>query len=233
MVRPALVDVDSMRYGRRPDMTETVTDRFFPARLWRPVGAILAAAALVCGVACSAGGGLDEVEHYLDLSDEPMAASAAELVDVDGEPWRFTDVDPDRLTLLFFGYTSCPDVCPMTMAEIDLALEEAGEVADDVDVVMVTSDPARDTDEQLRSWLDRFDPGFQGVRGEIEDIVAAAGDYGIPIEAPQETDGDYLVSHGGRVIVLTGGGEAAGMFDEGVEADQVAELLPVLAEELL
>lgn len=232
MVRPAPLDVDSMRW-ERPDMTETVTARFAPPRLWRPAGAAVAATMLLGGVACSAGGGLDEVEHYLDLSDEPMAASSAELVDVDGEAWRFTDVDPDRLTLLFFGYTSCPDVCPMTMAEIDLALEEAGAVADDVDVVMVTSDPARDTDEQLRSWLDRFDPGFQGMRGEIEDIVAAAGDYGIPIEAPQETDGDYLVSHGGRIIVLTEGGEAAGMFDEGVEADQVAELLPVLVEELL
>ncbi|SIO84463.1 SCO family protein [Nocardiopsis sp. JB363] len=214
-------------------MNEPVTARFAPARLWRPVGAAVAATVLLSGVACSAGGGLDEVEHYLDLSDEPMAASQVELAAVDGEPWRFTDVDPDRLTLLFFGYTSCPDVCPMTMAEIDLALEEAGPVAEDVDVVMVTSDPARDTDEQLRSWLDRFDPGFQGVRGEIEDIVTAAGDYGIPIEAPQETEGDYLVSHGGRIIVLTGGGEAAGMFDEGVEADQVADLLPVLAEELL
>lgn len=232
MVRPAPLDVDSMRW-ERPDMTETVTARFAPPRLWRPAGAAVAATMLLGGVACSAGGGLDEVEHYLDLSDEPMAASSAELVDVDGEAWRFTDVDPDRLTLLFFGYTSCPDVCPMTMAEIDLALEQAGETAEDYDVVMVSTDPARDTDEQLRSWLDRFDPDYQGVRGDMDATIEAAADYGIPIEAPEETDGDYLVSHGGRVVVLLPDGEAAGMFDEGVDADQIAELLPTLREALL
>ncbi|WP_307851298.1 SCO family protein [Nocardiopsis sp. MG754419] len=193
----------------------------------------MVAGAVLLTAACATGTDPAEVEYYLDLSDQPMEASAVELATVDGQAWRFTDVAEDRLTLLFFGYTSCPDVCPMTMAEIDLALESAEEAAEDVDVVMVTSDPERDTDTQLRSWLDRFDPGFQGVRGDIGDTVEAAADYGIPIEAPQETEGEYLVSHGGRIVVLTAGGEAAGMFDEGVEADQVASLLPVLIEELL
>ena len=209
--------------------------RTFFGRGARPgrVGPVLAGLALLALTACSSGVDLADTEGYLDLSDEPMAASAIELATVDGEPWRFTDVDPDRLTLLFFGYTSCPDVCPMTMAEIDLALENAGEVAQDFDVVMVTSDPARDTDEQLRSWLDRFDPTFQGVRGDIDATVEAAQDYGIPIEAPQEEEGEYLVSHGGRIAVLTPGGEAAGMFDEGTEAERITELLPVLVKELL
>ncbi|GHC81727.1 SCO family protein [Nocardiopsis terrae] len=199
-----------------------------PAR-WSALAALLLFGATACG------GGVDPagVEHYLDLSDQPMAASEIELATVDGEPWGFTDVAEDRLTLLFFGYTSCPDVCPMTMAEIDLALDEAGDDADGFDVVMVSSDPVRDTDQQLRSWLDRFDPDFQGVRGDVDATVEAARDYGVPIEAPQETEGEYLVSHGGRILVLTPGGEAAGMFDEGVTADQIAPLLPALREELL
>ncbi|WP_285728763.1 SCO family protein [Nocardiopsis sp. ATB16-24] len=204
----------------------------------RPFGAArvsAAAAALAMLTACSATAAdtLAETEYYLDLSDDPMAASGVELATVDGDPWTFSDVADDRLTLLFFGYTSCPDVCPMTMAEIDLALERAGETAEDYDVVMVSTDPARDTDEQLRSWLDRFDPGYQGVRGDMDTTIEAAADYGIPIEAPEETDGDYLVSHGGRVVVLLPDGEAAGMFDEGVDADQIAELLPTLREALL
>lgn len=198
-------------------------------------GAAAAAAALAMLTACSATAAdtLAETEYYLDLSDEPMAASGIELATVDGEPWTFSDVADDRLTLLFFGYTSCPDVCPMTMAEIDLALEQAGETAEHYDVVMVSTDPARDTDEQLRSWLDRFDPDYQGVRGDMDATIEAAADYGIPIEAPEETDGDYLVSHGGRVVVLLPDGDAAGMFDEGVDADQIAELLPTLREALL
>lgn len=198
-------------------------------------GAAAAAAALAMLTACSATAAdtLAETEYYLDLSDEPMAASGIELATVDGEPWTFSDVADDRLTLLFFGYTSCPDVCPMTMAEIDLALEQAGETAEHYDVVMVSTDPARDTDEQLRSWLGRFDPDYQGVRGDMDATIEAAADYGIPIEAPEETDGDYLVSHGGRVVVLLPDGDAAGMFDEGVDADQIAELLPTLREALL
>lgn len=198
----------------------------------RALGAA-AVAVVLLGVTACGGPDLAEAEHYLDLSDQPMAASGVELATVDGEPWGFTDVADDRLTLLFFGYTSCPDVCPMTMAEINLALEQAGEDAEGFEVVMVSSDPARDTDQQLRSWLDRFDPDFQGVRGDVDDTVQAARDYGIPIEAPEETEGEYLVSHGGRILVLAPGGEAAGMFDEGVAADQIAPLLPVLLTELL
>ena len=202
----------------------------------RRYGPVLAgAAAVLFAVTACTGSGPDpaDTEYYMDLSDQPMAASQIELATVDGEPWSFTDVAEDRLTLLFFGYTSCPDVCPMTMAEISLGLEQAGEDADGFDVVMVSSDPARDTDEQLRSWLDRFDPEFEGVRGDADETVAAAQDYGIPIDVPEETEGDYLVTHGERIAVLTPGGEAAGMIDDGVEAEEIEALLPALREELL
>ncbi|MFE6306596.1 SCO family protein [Nocardiopsis sp. NPDC057823] len=199
----------------------------------RALTAALCAAVLAAATACSPADPVAEAGYYLDLSDDPMAASAVELATVDGEPWGFTDVADDRLTLLFFGYTSCPDVCPMTMAEIDLALGQAGDAADSYDVVMVSTDPGRDTDEQLRSWLDRFDPAFQGVRGDIDATVEAGRDYGIAIDPPQETDGQYLVTHGGRIVVLLPGGEAAGMFDEGTEADEIAALLPALADTLL
>ncbi|MCY9787435.1 SCO family protein [Nocardiopsis sp. EMB25] len=197
---------------------------------WR---ATAAAALLALTTACSTGASVSDAEYYLDLSDEPMPASTAELTTVDGDPWTFADVADDRLTLLFFGYTSCPDVCPMTMADINLALDEAGDTAQDFDVVMVSTDPARDTDEQLRSWLDRFDPEFQGVRGDIATTVEAAADYGIAIEAPEETDGGYLVTHGGRIVVLLPDGRAAGMFDEGTESARIAELLPALRDDLL
>ncbi|MFC4562413.1 SCO family protein [Nocardiopsis mangrovi] len=196
---------------------------------WTALGA-----ALVCALALTAcAAPHEEADYYLDLADDPMDASAITLTTVDGGEWTFADAAPDRLTLLFFGYTSCPDVCPMTMAEIHLALADIGDDAERFDVVMVTTDPARDTGDQLKSWLARFDPSFQGVRGDIDDTVQAALDYGIPIEPPEEVEGDYLVSHGGRIIVLGDGGEALGMFDEGTEADRIAALLPGLADTLL
>lgn len=197
--------------------------------LFRPVVATV----LLLGVTACAADPIAESEHYLDLSDDPMAASPIELTTVDGEPWNFADVADDRLTLLYFGYTSCPDVCPMTMAEIDLALDREDVAEDAYDVVMVTTDPERDTDEQLRTWLDRFDPDFQGVRGDIDDVIEAANNYGIAVDPPVEMEGDYLVTHGGRVTVLTPGGEAPGSFSEGIEADQIADLLPTLRDDLL
>ncbi|WP_087101311.1 SCO family protein [Nocardiopsis sp. JB363] len=195
--------------------------------------AALGLALLTSLTACASDDPVSGAEYYMDLSDQPMSASTIELETLDGQPWSFGDVAADRLTLLFFGYTSCPDVCPMTMADINLALEEAGETARSYDVAMVTTDPARDTPEQLRGWIDRFDPSFHGVRGDIDATVQAAQDYGIPVEPPQEVEGQYLVTHGGRVIVLLPGGEAAGMFDEGTEAADIAALLPALAQDLL
>lgn len=192
----------------------------------------LAALALIGLTACSTGA---DAEYYLDLSDDPMSASAADLTTVDGEEWSFTDVADDRLTLLYFGYTSCPDVCPMTMAELNLALEEVeAETGEPFDVVMVTTDPERDTDEQFGTWLERFNPDFQGVRGDADTTVEAATDYGIPVEIPEETDNDeYHATHGERVAVLTPDGEAAGFIDGNTEAEDIAALLPDLSEDLL
>jgi len=193
----------------------------------------LAALALIGLTACSTGAA--DAEYYLDLSDDPMPASDVELTTVDGQEWSFTDVADDRLTLLYFGYTSCPDVCPMTMAELNLALEEVeAETGEPFDVVMVTTDPERDTDEQFDTWLERFNPDFQGVRGDADTTVEAATDYGIPIEIPEETeDDDYHAAHGERVAVLTPAGEAAGFIDGSTEAEDIAVLVPGLAEDLL
>jgi protein SCO1 len=199
----------------------------------RTLFAALGLTLLASLTACAADDPVTGAEYYMDLSDQPMSASTIELQTLDGQPWSFGDVAEDRLTLLFFGYTSCPDVCPMTMADINLALDETGGTADSYEVVMVTTDPARDTPEQLRDWIDRFDPSFHGVRGDVDATVQAAQDYGIPIDVPQEVEGQYLVTHGGRVIVLLPGGEAAGMFDEGTEAAEIAALLPSLAQDLL
>ena len=193
--------------------------------------ASLSALALIGLTACSTGA---DAEYYLDLSDDPMPASDVELTTLDGQEWTFTDVADDRLTLLYFGYTSCPDVCPMTMAELSLALEEAeDETGRPFDVVMVTTDPERDTDEQLGTWLERFDPDFQGMRGDAETTVEAATDYGVPVEIPEETDDEYHASHGERVAVLTPDGAAAGFIDGSTGAEDIAALLPGLAEDLL
>ncbi|WP_232306594.1 SCO family protein [Thermobifida cellulosilytica] len=199
---------------------------------------MLAAAAVLavagCGQADSAGSPQrGEFDYYLDLADTPMTAPDHEFRTVDDEPWSFTDAAEGRLTLLYFGYTSCPDVCPTTMADIADAVTRLGADGERVDVVMVSTDPARDTPEQLRTWLTGFDPDFLGVIGPIDDVVQAAQAYGIPVEPPEQTDGNYLVTHGERVAVLRPGGDAVGFFDPGTSGEQMSAVLPgLLAEQL-
>lgn len=198
-------------------------------------GAAAAAALVLAG--CSGGTEQEQPADqrqgpFMEVSASAMPAPSYEFSTTQGEDWAFSKVPEDRLTLLYFGYTSCPDVCPTTMADINAALEQIGG-ADDFDVVMVSTDPERDTDEQLRGWLDSFSPEFTGVRGPIDEVVQAAEDYGIPVEAPEKTDGDYLVTHGGRVAVLNGDGAAVGFFDEGTSPKAMSKVLPDLAEQWL
>lgn len=182
-----------------------------------------------CGQTGSTGSpNTSEFDYYLDLAETPMSAPPHEFRTVDGDPWAFTDVAADRLTLLYFGYTSCPDVCPTTMADIADAVTRLGADGEQVDVVMVSTDPERDTPEQMRSWLSGFNPDFQGVIGPIDDVVQAAKAYGIPVEPPEETDGNYLVTHGERVAVLRPGGDAIGFFDPGTSGEQMSAVLPEL-----
>ncbi|WP_186355833.1 SCO family protein [Streptomonospora sp. PA3] len=200
----------------------------------------LAAAAVAVALVAAGCGGTGQAQApqqregpFLEVSGSPMAAPPYEFSTAGGEPWAFGDVADDRLTLLYFGYTSCPDVCPTTMADVDAALQRMGGSADDFDVVMVSTDPHRDTAKQLRGWLDSFNPEFTGVRGPIAEVVKAAEAYGIPVEEPKRTDGDYEVSHGQRLVVLNGDGAAVGFFDEGTSPEQLSRMLPDLAERWL
>ncbi|GAA4902174.1 SCO family protein [Streptomonospora salina] len=200
---------------------------------------LAAGAAAAAAVALAGCGGTGEAQEpgqrgpFLEVAETAMPAPSYEFSTTEGDPWSFGDVAQEKLTLLYFGYTSCPDVCPTTMADVAAALEGMGPAADGFDVVMVSTDPDRDTPEQLRGWLDSFDPGFTGVRGPIDDVVDAAEAYGIPVDKPEKTEGDYLVSHGQRVAVLDGAGSAVGFFDEGTAPDDMGGVLSDLAQERL
>lgn len=101
----------------------------------------------------------------------------------------------DRVTVLFFGFTHCPDVCPGTMASLARAREQLGEAGEDLQVLFITVDPDRDTPERLRSYLANFDPGFLGLTGDEATIRAVADSYGAffqkrdPAEAMAPSEG--------------------------------------------
>ena len=130
------------------------------------------------------------------------------LADTSGKPFNLQADTAGDVTLLYFGYTHCPDVCPTHMANIAAALQQLPPtVSSHIKVVFVTTDPARDTPAVLRAWLDHFDPGFIGLSGTIDQIQAAATASGLPASVIDTTDrvpdGSYSVDHAAQVDAFT------------------------------
>ncbi len=164
---------------------------------------------------------------------EPQEKVAFTLTDTDGQPFDFVARTDGFVTLLFFGYTYCPDVCPIHMANIGAVLKDFPyELQRQFKVVFVTTDPERDTAERLRSWLNEFDPSFIGLRGSPEEVNAIQIAYGLPAAVKQETEGGgYLVGHSARVLVFTRDNRAHIAYPFGTRQADWAHDLPKLAEE--
>lgn len=111
-----------------------------------------------------------------------------------GEQYDFRERTSGRPTLLYFGYTSCPDECPTAVADIAAALRStAPDLREEVEVVFVTTDPARDTPAILREWLDKFSPDFVGLVGTQAEVDGA-----------QKATGIAAGEKGGAVVTLPG-----------------------------
>ncbi|MCK9932785.1 SCO family protein [Frankia sp. Mgl5] len=186
------------------------------------------------GVTIVDAGGTDGGLHGV-VPTERFAKPALNLTDTDGRPFDLRARTQGKITLLFFGYTMCPDVCPTTMADIAAALDEVDRsVRDQVSVVFVSTDPDRDTAPVLDRWLSQFDSTFIGVRGPFKDVQAQAEAIGVPLEAPKvQADGSVLVTHGSQVIAFGRDARARVLYLAGTPvADYIADL-PVLTAETL
>lgn len=127
------------------------------------------------------------------------------LTGTDGKSYDFAKETGGRVTLITFGYTHCPDVCPVHMANIAGALKKLPEKQRArVTVVFVTTDPQRDSLPQLRAWLDSFDPSFIGLRGTDEQLAAMEQAFHIPPASKEPLpDGSYGVGHSAEVFAFT------------------------------
>lgn len=129
------------------------------------------------------------------------------LTDMNGEAFDFRAETEGKLALLFFGYTYCPDVCPVHMASIaavkrDLSVDEQRRMQ----VVFVTADPRRDTPERLVSWLGNFDPEFVGLRGTEAEVDSIMLGLALPAAIRDTAAGpDYAVGHASQVIAFPPG----------------------------
>jgi len=148
----------------------------------------------------------------LYLMDPPREIGAFELVDHHGEPFN-----PDSLrggwTLLFFGFTHCPDICPTTMAFLDdFVASLAGTEAAETDVVMVSVDPARDGVEELAGYVPFFNEEFTGVTGEFLDLFRFATALNTPFRKVPGQGEDYQVDHSANVVLINPRGHYHGFF---------------------
>lgn len=148
------------------------------------------------------------------------------LTDTTGRPYDFGAETGGELTLLFFGYTNCPDICPIQMAVLSDALDTPG--VPRANVVFVTTDPARDTPERLRHWLDQFPGGesFVGLRGTVDEVAAAetAADVAVSSRLADSGD-DYEVGHAAQIMAYTPDDKAHLAYPSGVRSeDWIADL---------
>ena len=136
------------------------------------------------------------------------ARPAPELTGVnwDGKPFRLSE-HRGKVTVVFFGYTYCPDVCPFTLAKMKQIYRDLGDRADGLQVVFASVDPQRDTVEKLAAYVPSFDRRFYGLRLEQSDIQAATDGFGLTVQYGQPKDGPetasyYYVDHTGTFFVI-------------------------------
>lgn len=146
--------------------------------------------------------------------------------------FTLTSVDGDvslsdfrgKIVLIYFGYTFCPDICPGTLGNVAQALRNMGTQADDVQLIMVSLDPERDTPEKLAEYMGHFHPSFIGVTGSKEKLDEVAALYGIFYQKAEGSDATgYLIDHTATLMVLDREGYLKLVFPFGVTAEEIAD----------
>ncbi|MFE6645965.1 SCO family protein [Nocardioides sp. NPDC057772] len=183
-----------------------------------------------CG---AAGTGQKPASAMTGQEHTPYQLADTALTDTDGEPYSLaTDADKP-LTLVFYGYTQCPDECPLVMSSLTAALTRLDDAErKQVDVVFITTDPARDTTEVLEKYLERYDDDFIGLTGDLKDIVTLAESMRLYVgEADRLPSGGYdLGVHDTHVSAVTGG-EARVVWSMNTSPKQFADDIHHLLEE--
>lgn len=165
--------------------------------------------------------------------DKPFEKPDLVLTDTTGKKYDLREQTKGHPTLIYFGYTNCPDVCPLTMNNIAVAKKQLSKAQqDELRVVFVTTDPDRDTAKELGKWLKGIDPQIVGLTGDFATIQAGARTLGISIEAPhKDKNGKIVSTHGTQVIAFspkTDGGYV--LYGEDATVDDYTKDLPKLVK---
>ncbi len=138
-----------------------------------------------------------------------------------------------KIVLLYFGYTHCPDVCPLTLVHLHTVLQKMGKAAADVRVLFVTVDPVRDTVPVLHQYVTAFDPRIVGLTGTQNAIAQLAKRYRAfyKPETPNDKAGDYDVTHSSAIYVFNREGQAQVLATPGSTNDEIFHDLEILVKQ--
>lgn len=156
------------------------------------------------------------------LFEKPRAFQDFKLLDYQSQAFT-QEYFKGKWTLVFFGFTYCPDICPTTMAMLSefYSQQQDGDYADNLQVVMVSVDPGRDTPEKLYDYVRYFSPEFIGVTGEFLDLHRFATQLNIPFKKSPGGGEDYTVDHSGNVAIINPKGHYIGFFRAPVTLSQL------------
>jgi len=140
--------------------------------------------------------------HGTSYNEPYPTAPQVELIKLNGETFRLSD-QKGKIVLLFFGYTSCPDVCPTTLAELKQVMDGLGDKAKSIQVVFVSVDPERDTPEKIQQYVEHFNQNFIGLSGPTDELQIIWDNYGVfREEVESDSAFGYIVNHTARTYLI-------------------------------
>ena len=193
---------------------------------------LLVAAVLAALVVLSTGGYL-----ALMLKENPRGAAGTALASAIGGPFQLVDQNGKTVTdadlkgkwsLIYFGYTHCPDACPTALNDISIALSELGAKRDAVRPVFITVDPERDTSETLKTYVTAFDAPILALTGAPDQVAKAAKGYRVYYAKHPEPGGDYSMDHSSVIYVMDPEGRFTASFTQENTPEQMADRLKKL-----
>lgn len=157
--------------------------------------------------------GLPSAELTATLIDPPRELPAVTLIDHNGDPFVISQL-AGRPAFVFFGFTNCPDICPLTLAVLaDVSRRLRGQAPDFAPAVLFVSvDPGRDTPERIRTYVNAFDPAFIGATADEATLAPLIALLGVTVHQQQQGDETYNVVHNGTVYVLDAAGRWRAIF---------------------
>lgn len=173
----------------------------------------------------------DDLGPFAGARRSPAPVVDATMPTVDGERFDFRAAD-DRVLLVYFGFTFCPDVCPTTMADVALVKNELGDEGDRIDLAMITVDPGRDDGEVLANYVESFVPGAVALRTDDDDqLQAVASEFGVFYEVNTLDDGSIEVLHTGSIFAVDDEGRLVASWPFGTPTSDFTNDMRILLEE--